>query len=274
VVFGIGAIAGIGLRSLSGGGDAAVRYVLLAAAVTYVVAGLVPLSLGRDQLGPTGDRPGETVADVARGLLAGCRVLAGDRPSWESVAASLVHRIAFGSLTVLLLLILRNTINPASRPEAALRDFTFIATAVTIGALLAAVLTPTMTRRMGTVNWTCLTLVLAAVVAPIALIPVNVWAMTAGGAVIGLSQQCAKIGADTTLQRRIADDHLGRVFSLFDVGVNVCLVLGALLVALTAPLSGVSLPGFFALSVLYAATAIWYRRTVPDSIGGNTRLTG
>jgi MFS family permease len=274
VVFGIGALAGIMLRSLLGGGDQGVRYVLVAAAITYLLAGLVPLGLGKDRLGPSGDRPGETVADVARGLVEGFRVLAQDKPSWESVVANLVHRVAFGALTVLLLLMLRNTVNPTSRPEAALRDFSFIAAAVTIGALLAALLTPTMTRRIGTVNWTCVTLLAAAVTAPLALVPVNVWAMTAGGAVVGLSQQCAKIGADTTLQRRITDDHLGRVFSLFDVGVNVSLVIGALIVAVGAPLSGVTLPGFFGLSLLYAATAVWYRRTIHDTSDTAAPATG
>ena len=45
----------------------------------------------------------------------------------------LLHRVAFGALTVLLLLILRNTLNPSSDPDGALRDFSVIAGAVTVG---------------------------------------------------------------------------------------------------------------------------------------------
>ncbi len=265
VIYGLGALVGIGIRGLVGGGDQGVRWVLLAAAVTYVLAGIIPLALGRNQLGPSGDRPGQTFGDVARGFVDGFRVLSRDNPSWRAVVVVLLYRIAFGSLTVLLLLILRNTLNPVSDPDAALRDFSYIAAGVTVGALGAAVITPALTRRIGTIRWTTLTLVVAGVVAPLSLIPVSVPALIAGGLVIGLAQQAAKIGGDTTLQRRISDDHLGRVFSLYDVGVNVCLVIGALLVALTAPPSGVSLLGYLVLGAFYLATAFWYRRTTDPS---------
>ncbi len=272
VIYGLGALLGLGIRQLAGGGDHGVLWVLGAAAVTYVVAGVIPLLLRRDQLGPSGDRPGQTFGDVARGFADGFRVLSHDSPSWRAVVVVLLHRLAFGSLTVLLLLILRNTLNPASDPDAALADFSLIAGAVTAGALGAALITPAMTRRWGTVRWTTVTLFVVAVVAPLSLIPVAVPALMAGGLVIGLAQQSAKIGGDTTLQRRISDDHLGRVFSLYDVGVNVALVLGALLVALTAPTSGVSLVGFLAPGAFYLVTALWYRRTRdPGSRGAADR---
>ena len=261
VIYGLGALLGLGIRQLAGGGDQGVLWVLAAAALTYVIAGLIPLMLGRDQLGPSGNRPGQTFGDVARGFADGFRVLSHDSPSWRAVVVVLMYRLAFGSLTVLLLLILRNTLNPVSDPDAALRDFSLIAAGVTVGALGAAIITPALTRRIGTVRWTTVTLLVTAVAAPLSLIPVAVPALVVGGLVIGLAQQAAKIGGDTTLQRRISDDHLGRVFSLYDVGVNVCLVLGALLVALTAPPSGVSLVGFLALGVFYLVTALWYRRT-------------
>ncbi len=261
VIYGVGALVGLGVRQLAGGGDGGVRWVLVAAAVVYVAAGLIPLLLRPDQLGPTGDRPGQTVGDVARGFVDGFRVLSDDPPSWRGVVVVLAHRLAFGALTVLLLLILRNTLNPPGDPDAALADFSIVAGTATAGALLAALVTPTLTRRIGTVRWTTLTLLIAAVAAPLSLIPVALPALVAGGLVVGLAQQSAKIGTDTTLQRRIDDDFLGRVFSLYDVGVNAALVVGALLVALTAPLSGVSLLGFLALGAFYLVVALWYSRT-------------
>jgi MFS family permease len=261
IVFGGGALAGLALGRANGGGDEGVAWVLAAAAAVYVAAGAVPLSLGRRQLGPDADTSKQSVADVLRGLVAGLRVLLADRPSSHAVAVQFLHRFAFGILTVVLLLMLRNTINPADDPDSALRDFSLIAAAVTAGALCAALVTPSMTRWLGTVNWTSLTLGVSAVVAPLALLPAQVAPLVAGGLAIGLSQQAAKIGADTTLQHRIADDHLGRVFSLFDVGVNVALVAGALLVALIWPLSGVWLLGYLGLGALYLLTAGWYWTT-------------
>ena len=263
IIYGLGILVGISLGRLAGGGDTGVGYVLATAALVYAAAGLVPLSLGRDQLGPTGDKPDETASAVVRGLIAGFRVLVEDQPSWHAVAVQLVHRFAFGVLTVVLLLLLRNTMNPTSDPDTALQEFALVAGAVTAGALLAAVITPTMTRRTGTVKWTSATLVMAAVVAPISLGQLQVWTLALGGLFVGLAQQSAKIGADTTLQRRITDDHLGRVFSLFDVGVNVALVLGALVVAFTWPDSGFSWIGFVVLGGLYLVTALWYRSTSP-----------
>ena len=47
-----------------------------------------------------------------------------------------------------------------------------------------------------------------------------------------------KVCSDTLVQRFIPDDHLGRVFALFDMIVNVCLVAGIALMALVSPTSG------------------------------------
>lgn len=261
VVYGLGALVGIGIRGIVGGEDAGVGWVLLAAAAVYLAAGVVPMTLAQQQLGPSGARPGQRLGDVFAGLVDGFRVLSADAPSWRAIAVVLLHRFAFGGLTVLLLLVLRNTLNPVSDPDAALADFSLVAAAVTVGALLAAVITPTFTRRMGTVQWTVVTLLVVGVAAPVTLLPLTLWSIALGGLLIGLAQQAAKIGGDTTLQRRIADDHLGRVFSLYDVGVNVVLVAGALLVAVTAPTDGVWPVGFVGLGVFYLLIAAWYSRT-------------
>lgn len=263
VVYGLGALVGISLRGLTGGGDAGSQWVLVAAAVTYLVAGLFPLAFRRDQLGPTGDRPGESVADVLRGLIDGARALVRNRPSRQAVLVIWCHRLAYGALTILLLLLLRNTLNPPSDPDAALRGFSVVAAGVTGGALLAAFITPTLTRRLGTVTWTSLGLGLAAVASWVFLPPATLASLTAAGVVLGMASQVAKIGADTTVQRTIGDDHLGRVFSLYDMGVNVALVLGAITAAVFAPISGVTVPGFVGFGVAYLALGLWYLGTRP-----------
>jgi MFS family permease len=259
IIFGLGLLAGIVLRAILGGGDHGSVMVLVATSFVYVAAGALGLLMTKDQLGPTGDLPGDTVMGVLRGFVDGFASLVGDRPSWRSVSVVLIHRLTFGALTVMLLLILRNALHPVSDPDAALQDFSVIAGAVTLGALSAAFLTPLATRRWGTVNWTSLTLIVAGIAAPFGLIPLNIVAFTIVGTILGMAQQSAKIGADTTLQRRISDDHLGRVFSLFDVGINVSVVVGALLVAFTSPPDGVSIPGFLALGAVYLVAGAWYR---------------
>lgn len=259
IVYGLGLLAGIVLRGVLGGGDQGAGLVLATTAVVYVLAGSWGLTLGKDQLGPSGDKPADTFMGVIRGFADGFNHLMGDRPSWRSVMVVLIHRAAFGALTVILLLLLRNTFHTVDDPDAALRDFSIVAGAVTIGALAAAFFTPVATRRFGTVNWTAWTLIVSAIATPFGLIPLILWPMILVAVLLGLAQQSAKIGADTTLQRRISDDHLGRVFSLFDVGVNVSIVIGALVIAFTAPLDGIWWPGFFLLAGLYLATGLWYR---------------
>ena len=67
------------------------------------------------------------------------------------------------------------------------------------------------------------------------------------------------MASDTLIQREIDDDYLGRVFSIFDVSVNVALVMGIVAVAFTSPESGIAPFVALAVAVLAAANAAWYR---------------
>jgi MFS-type transporter involved in bile tolerance (Atg22 family) len=67
--------------------------------------------------------------------------------------------------------------------------------------------------------------------------------------------------SDTVIQRKIPDESLGRVFSLFDMIVNVALVSGIILVALLAPVTGVAPILYIAVGVLLALTSFWYWNT-------------
>jgi predicted anti-sigma-YlaC factor YlaD len=75
---------------------------------------------------------------------------------------------------------------------------------------------------------------------------------------LGLAGQAVKICGDTAVQRQIHDDHRGRVFALYDVLVNVGLVLGVTVVAFTAPESGRSVPDLIFVAVILLAAAVWY----------------
>jgi putative intracellular protease/amidase len=59
-------------------------------------------------------------------------------------------------------------------------------------------------------------------------------AVCAAAASLGFAGQLLKINADTTIQRTIDDAHRGRVFSIFDMMINVALVLGITTYALIA----------------------------------------
>ena len=74
---------------------------------------------------------------------------------------------------------------------------------------------------------------------------------------IGFAGQAVKIVGDTTLQNALADDYRGRVFSLYDVLLNVGLVAGISLAAVVSPASGVAPGLWLALFVLLFSTGLW-----------------
>lgn len=258
----VGAVVGVWLRSAVGGGDAGSQVVLVAAIVGYLLAALIATRIGVNALGPSGERPPQTMVGVARGFVVGLQSLRRAPVARRATTAVAAHRIAFGILTVGALLLVRNTFNPPTAADAALGQFAVITGCAAAGALLGAVLTPVGTRRFGTIPWSVAAL-LQAGIAGIALIALgstlpSLPALLGGAASIGFAGQALKVCADTLLQRHIADDRLGRVFSLFDMVVNVCLVLGISIMAFTSPQSGQALGMYLATGALLIGTACWY----------------
>jgi MFS-type transporter involved in bile tolerance (Atg22 family) len=75
---------------------------------------------------------------------------------------------------------------------------------------------------------------------------------------LGLAGQAVKVCSDTVIQRKIPDEALGRVFSLFDMSVNVALVSGIILVALLAPVTGIAPILYTGVGVALAVASVWY----------------
>ena len=258
----IGGIAGVGVRALAGGGDTGSVVVLGCAVAAYVVAALIALSLPKDRLGPDEDTVRNSLLGVLQGLVDGFRKLVSHPLAGRAVVVVIVQRIAFGALTVLGLLLIRNTFNPTSDPDTALGQFAILTGAAALGALVGAIVTPGRVRRMGYVRWTVIAVGQAAPLVTLGVIagmylpglaPVLVAALS-----LGFANQAAKVASDTLVQREIDDDYLGRVFSLFDVAVNGALVLGVVLAAFTSPESGVAPWVVGGVGLLIAANAIWY----------------
>ena len=254
----LGGLIGVVLRSAVGGGDTGSTVVLGLSAVGFAIAGLLSLRMGKHLLGPDGSLPGDTFAAVMRGFAEGTRALWQARPALRAVSVVTVHRAAFGAMTVLVILLLRNTLNPVSAPEVALGQLSLVVGGAAFGALVAAILTPGLTRRIGPVWWSCMTLVTTAIVTPICIAIETLPAFIIGGVALGLAGQAVKICADTAVQTKIHDDHRGRVFSLYDVVVNIGLVAGVCFVAFTAPASGQSPFDLIVIAMLLLATAAVY----------------
>lgn len=254
----LGGLIGVVLRSAVGGGDTGSTTILLLSAVGFTISGFLSLRMPKTLLGPDGSKPGDTVGAVLHGFVEGAVALWQARPALRAVSVVTIHRVAFGMVTVLAILLLRNTLNPATEPEAALKQLSLVVGGAAGGALIAAIVTPGLTRSIGPVWWSSISLVIAGVVTPIGVGIATLPSLIVGGLALGLAGQAVKICADTAVQHRIHDDHRGRVFSLYDVVINIGLVLGVTLAAFTSPASGQSPVDLVFVAILLIATALVY----------------
>lgn len=264
IAVGVGAVLGVGIRAVAGGGDTGSQVVLVSALVAYVVASILAARIAVTRLGPDEGEPVDTFASVFHGLVLGARTLRNRIPARHIMIAIIANRFAFGILTAGALLLVRGSLNPSDQADAALADFALATTGAAVGAFIGAVLTPTMTRRVGIGKWVAIVMIQGGVVGfgllTATAVQPSLITLIAGATSIGLAGQSVKVCADTTLQREIPDDRLGRVFALFDMIVNVCLVTGITLTAFASPASGQFTWGFLASALILIATAVWYRR--------------
>lgn len=260
----IATVLGLALSPLLG--PAGSTHLVLAVALGLVLAASVASRIPHHDLGPAARDPAATrtltadLAGVVRGMVAGVRHLHHRPRARRAMAVVVGHRVAFGALLVDTLLIVRHTLNAPSEADAALADFAVAAAGASVGSFLAAFAAPRFSRRIGLTTWAAGTLLAAAVVAPLSFASAMLPMLTLGSLLMGFAGQTVKISGDTWLQRDVDDDHRGRVFSLYDVALNVGLVTGMVVAALTAPDSGLA-PGLWAgVSGLLLATALWSLR--------------
>ena len=261
----IGAMVGVGARGALGGSDRGGAMVLIVAIVCLVTAGLVATGFARRELGPDGRRPGDSLRAVAAGLVDGARVLLASRPARGSVLLVGIHRVAFGAVTVIGLMLVRNTFNDRDGSATALADFAVLTAVAAAGALLAAVITPGRVRGIGEQRWSAIALGQAGLIGmPLVLVGTQLLSLPVillGAFSIGFAGQAVKVCCDTLVQENIHDDHLGRVFALIDMWVNVCLVSGTVIAAAVIPVSGEAPVLVALLGVLLTAAAAWAARS-------------
>lgn len=248
-----GTLAYLGGLAL-GGGVRAVAHsdgtVLVVGAAAYLLSAIVASRL--PGLGP--DLEGvdravrEALGSVVRGLADAARHLPPlGRLALGVVAAS---RLPYGVMIVGTVLLFRNYFE---RTDAG-AGFAGVGVAVGasgVGFALAAVITPSLTRRFGMqVYVTALSLFAALMqVFPAALF--TRWGIVVSAFGLGVTTQGVKICVDTTIQRVVGDVYRGRVFALYDVLFNAVLVGSTALAAAVLPPDGRSY-------AVLAAASLWY----------------
>jgi MFS family permease len=253
----------LALLQLIGTGDAGYAVLAAAAALPYLAAAAVVAGFPRSYLGPdhVARSARMSARQVARGMLAGARHVWAHPPAAAALTVIGVHRLFYGVLTLMTLLLYRNTFTAQGGVfPGGLVGLAEVLAAGALGTLSAAVVTPWVVRRVGKPRWITALLVgggLAQLGLGLPFLPPTI---AAAGLLLGFVSQAVKICVDTTLQEVVDDDFRGRVFSVYDTLFNVTYVAALLVAAFVLPPSGISYAVLVAVGAGYVLTAVLYAR--------------
>jgi MFS family permease len=266
----IGGGIGLGVRQLSGSDDAGLAVVAAVSCLGYLLAAGVAARLPSDRLGPHEQVVGsvrEQLAAVGSGFASGAAYVWRHRPAARALGIRFGHQGLFAVWTIMTLLLYRNTFHDHGLLRADLAGAGQAAAAGGAGLVLAAVVTPRMTRRLGLHRWIALTSALPAFSGLALGTPYRMPLYLLSAAALGFGMHATKVCIDTIVQETIDDDFRGRAFALYDAGSNVCFATMAVVGAFTLPLSGRSPTAIVAMSAAYLLLAVGYaagaRRSVP-----------
>ena len=259
----VGGGTAIGLLQLTGSGNAGYAGLALTAALPYLAAAAVVSGFGRNDLGPDHVTRAArlSAADVGRGMVAGARHVWTLRPATAALLAISLHRIWFGVLTLMTLLLYRNTFDgEGGLFPGGIVGLGEVVAAGAVGTLTAAAVTPGVVRRIGKRQWITL-LLIAAGASQVGLgLPFVPPTIVLASLVLGLVAQGVKICVDSTLQESVEDEYRGRVFSVYDTLFNITFVAALLAGAFLLPPSGISYGLLALVGVGYLGAGLLYAR--------------
>jgi MFS family permease len=262
----VGAVVGLGVHYISGGGLTGSAAVLWFGGACYLVAGLLGTRMDKNLLGPLETEKARAktnglaadLADVVHGLVDGIRHLNNRRRAAYALGVVGVHRALYGTLLVEALLLYRNYFFHGGNGNKALGHVTLLVITSAVGFGLAAFITPDGVKRLTKDSWITLWLFLGGLVT-LALGPTfNQYPYLLLGFALGLSAQCVKICVDTTVQQTVDDQYMGRVFSLYDMLYNAAYVVGPAIAVAFLPATGKSLSVVLVVGVLYIIASAVY----------------
>ncbi|MEJ7771240.1 MAG: MFS transporter [Geodermatophilaceae bacterium] len=255
-----GAGAALGLLQLVGENNSGYGVLAASSTVGYLAAATFARGFAGAYLGPdtVEGHARSTARDVVIGLVAGMRHIAAHPPAVGALAVLAVHRAVYGITTLATLLLYRNYFVPEGFFRAGIVGLGQVLVIGAAGALLAAAITPMVTRRIGKPRWIVSLLVLAAVTEVTLGPPYELDLLLVAGFLIGGVGQAVKICADTVFQEHVSDAYRGRVFSVSDTTYNLAFVGGLLIGARTLPDNGVALPVLIGVGIVYLLAAVGY----------------
>jgi len=250
---GIG-IAAKNFVSQNYGADFADSMVILLAAFGFTVAALLCFRLEKMEIGPLPhEQPYENHG--FKEILEGLKILKSHPDTLRGITAVAMQRSGITALTLMALLLERNTFNDPLDPDAGLAGFGMALAIAGIGIGLGAIISPYGVLKFGRHRW--MRLLMFGCIPPLLIYAyqVNEFTMIGSAFLVGLCGQGIKVTNDALVQSKIKDEYRGRVFAFYDITVNAGIVTGAIGAALLLPDNGVTsiLPITIAVIYLFAA---------------------
>jgi MFS family permease len=253
----IGGGLGIGLKNIldtSKTGDHIDALLILISAAGYLTAALFASRIGKREIGPLPHEISQEIKGLGE-MLQGFHILRSHSDALRGIFATGVQRGGITALTLMALLLERNTFNATDNPDAGLRGFAYALAIAGVGIGLGALAGPFGVAKFGRHKW-----IRISMLAPIGFLLLfgifpNEFMMIATAFFVGGFGQSLKITNDALVQSKIEDEYRGRIFAFYDVAVNGAIVSGAIISALVLPADGVSLFMPWLIAFAYALTA-------------------
>jgi MFS family permease len=233
------------------------------AASCQVLAALTAARLERNSLGPehVNRDLGKQIKKIAGELFQGYVHLKSRISALRYLLAVVVHRMAFGLATVQAIILIRQSLSTA------LAEFTFVVGGAAVGAFFAAVSAPAMVGKLSIRLWPTYVLSVSSIAAALALLGTitqvgsltSIILLIVSAFFLGFAGQTIKVCSDSVIQAEVSDTHRGRVFAIYDMAVNVGLVIGIVASAFGISDDGRSLWPVIAIAGLLATAPLLLR---------------
>jgi MFS family permease len=262
----IGGLAGTGVHIFTGSGQSGSAATLALVGVCYLASAAAGRRMPKDLLGPKQDPGmsgrraiGSEFGIVLQGLAAGLRHVGRRRPAAAALFATACHRLLYGILALMSILLYRNYFYRHVSANASLKHYALVLISSAIGYGLAAVLTPPATSRITKTAWITLLLAAGGILTGLLGASFTQVGFIIVGFVLGVVAQGVAISTTTIIQETVDDEFRGRVFSINDMLYNTTFVAGAAICAGVLPITGKSYAMLAVVAVGYLAGAVGYR---------------
>ncbi len=256
----LGGGIGLGLRRLINGvatADHADGYIILAGSIGYLLAAFFAATLKRQEIGPLDHE--KKSASFSQGFIEmreGIKFLRKNIDTARGIAAVAVHRGGITALTLIALLLERNTFHDPRDSEAGLAGLSFTLTIAACGFVVGAVIAPYGVSKVGRHRWMRFAMA-ASTLGPLFIVFTRTpFTLACAAFLTALFGQSLKVTNDALVQSKIDDIYRGRVFSVYDVIVNGAIVSGAVFAALLLPNTGDSYLVPLIVAVVYLTAGI------------------